>query len=124
MILHGEWREHKYIRKYKNNNGKTIYEYSKPQDVLGYDELKRAQDADREYQKAIRKNTNKRYSSRSEMERAFKQEQELGKKAQKAYDKYKKTPLGVIDSAGDMIYRGKAAVGRALEKIGKKLQDK
>lgn len=124
IIRHADWKEHKYINKYTNENGKTVYVYSKLQDALGYDERKKAEDADYEYRKSKRENTNRGYSSQAEMNKASERTKELGKKAQEAYRKYKKTPLGTLEKLENTVNKGRNAAADALESLSKKMRPK
>lgn len=140
----------KYIKKYKKNGkmryvynvgstGSTINgqkesglrEYSKLQDMLGYDERDAAGIADIKYKRANDKavsynhgqSKNPNYDQKTS-DRYFKAARDTGKRASKAYERYKKTPLGKLDQMSSTINAGRAKVSKALTKLAKSIAPK
>lgn len=140
----------KYVKKYKKN-GKTRYvynvgssgstingqkesglrEYSKLQDILGYDERDAAGIAETNYKKAKDKATsynhgqskNPNYDQKTS-DRYYKSAKDAQKRASKAYERYKKTPLGKLDQMGSTIDAGRSKVSKILTKLAKSIAPK
>lgn len=144
-----ELQHWKYIKKYKKN-GKWRYvynvgstgekidgqiaspyrEYSKLQDILGYDERDAAAIANTNYKRkyenavAYNHNQNPTYYKQSTSDAKFRQASVAGKKASLAMKRYYKTPLGRLDQVDDVIDRGRTAVSKLLSKMSKAVSPK
>lgn len=145
-----EIRHWKYIKKYKKN-GKWRYvynvgstgnkidgekqspyrEYSKLQDMLGYDERDSAAIADINYRRKSENATSYNHSQsknpfykQSESNKLYKQADIAQKKASKAIKRYYKTPLGKLDKLDDRIDEGRNIVANALSKLSKRIRPK
>lgn len=143
-----ELKHWKYIRKYKKN-GKWRYvydvgttgdiingrkespyrEYSKLQDILGYDERDAAAIADINYRRKEEnatyynhsQSTNQSYSQKK-YNRLSKEASAAGKKASEAMERYYKTPIGKIDRIDDVIDSGRKAIANILKKVANRIQ--
>lgn len=122
----------KYIKK-KKVNGKWRYYYD-IKDALGYDERQQAGQAVYDYNRAIenaegyRKIQNDpgrtKHYSQAKMDQKDKAVKESGIKANRAVQKYYKTPLGKIDRLDDKIDSGRKAVAKLLNKLATKITPK
>ena len=140
----------KYIKRYKKNgkwryvynvgttgdkiNGETespYREYSKLQDMLGYDERDAAAISDVKYRRKQENAMNYNHSqgenssySQMKSDRYFKEAERLGKRASEDMQRYYKTPIGKIDRFDDYIDKGRSKVAKALTKFAKRIAPK
>lgn len=141
----------KYVKKYKKNgkwryiynvgttgdriNGKIespYREYTKLQDMLGYDERDAASIADVNYRDAMTNAdgynkiqvTNPYYYKQAKSDALYKQAKVSGKIASKAVERYNKTPLGKLDKAARVVDKGREKVANALSKLAEAVKPK
>ena len=146
-----ELQHWKYVKKYKKNgkwryvynvgttgdqiNGKMMSpyrEYTKFQDVLGFDErdaagiaevnYRRADDNARAYNHS--QTTNSKYYNQAKSDALYKQAKVSGKIASKAVERYNKTPLGKLDKAARVVDKGREKVANALSKLAEAVKPK
>ena len=144
-----ELQHWKYVKKYKKN-GKWRYvynvgttgqringeldpsyrEYTRLQDLLGYDERDAAAIAEYNYRHAMNNadsyNTmkNPTYYNQAKSNANYKQAKVAGKIASKAVERYYKTPLGKLDKAVGVANKGREKVANALSKLSEAVKPK
>ena len=144
-----ELQHWKYVKKYKKN-GKWRYvynvgttgqringeldpsyrEYTRLQDLLGYDERDAAAIAEYNYRHAMNNadsyNTlkNPTYYNQAKSDALYKHAKVAGKIASKAVERYYKTPLGKLDKAVGVVNKGREKVANALSKLSEAVKPK
>lgn len=146
-----ELQHWKYVKKYKKNgkwryvynvgttgdqiNGKITSpyrEYTKIQDVLGFDERDAAGIAEVNYHRADdnaraynhSQTTNSKYYNQAKSDALYKQAKVAGKIASKSVERYYKTPLGKLDKAVGVVNKGREKVANALSKLSEAVKPK
>lgn len=106
-------------------------EYTKLQDMLGYDERDAASIAEVNYRRAMEtaegyknvRSTNP-YYKQATSDALYKQVKVSGKIASKAVERYNKTPLGKLDKAVRVVDKGREKVANALSKLAEAVKPK